>query len=67
MTPKIATCCHCSTRAVLSFDRARHELVCSGRGAPLREMKSLPIENRRCPRKACVKAGGPVKAAQKAE
>ncbi|MGX0903377.1 hypothetical protein ACSSV8_001954 [Roseovarius sp. MBR-79] len=49
MTPKIATCCYCGTRAALVLDRARHELSCSSCGAPLREMKSLPIENRAAP------------------
>lgn len=44
MTPKIATCCYCGTRAALVLDRARHELACSSCGAPLREMKSLPMD-----------------------
>lgn len=39
---KIATCCYCGTRAVLVFDRARHELSCQGCGAPLHNMKSMP-------------------------
>lgn len=39
---KIATCCYCGTRAVLVFDRARHELTCQGCGAPLHNMKSMP-------------------------
>ena len=41
MTPKIATCCYCGTRAMLVLDRERHELVCSACGAPLHEMKAL--------------------------
>ncbi len=42
MTPKIATCCYCGTRAALSLrGRERHELACSTCGAPLHEMKML--------------------------
>ena len=40
---KIATCCYCGTRAVLRLDRDRHELACSACGAPLHEMKALPV------------------------
>ena len=42
---KIATCCYCGTRAVLVFDKARHELTCQGCGAPLHSMKSMPQED----------------------
>ena len=42
MTRKIATCCYCSTRAVLVFDKGLHELSCQACGAPLREMKFMP-------------------------
>lgn len=42
MTPKIATCCYCGTRAALSLSgETRHELACSNCGAPLHEMKML--------------------------
>lgn len=42
MTPKIATCCYCGTRAALSLrGKERHELSCSNCGAPLHEMKML--------------------------
>ena len=42
MTPKIATCCYCGTRAALSLrGKERHELACSNCGAPLHEMKML--------------------------
>lgn len=41
MTPKIATCSYCSTRAALVLDRGRHELICASCGAPLHEMKAL--------------------------
>jgi hypothetical protein len=42
MTPKIATCCYCGTRAALSLQgKERHELACSNCGAPLHEMKML--------------------------
>ncbi|SEK39222.1 hypothetical protein SAMN05443999_101342 [Roseovarius azorensis] len=43
MTPKIATCCYCGTRAALVLDRGRHELACSRCGAPLHEMKTMPL------------------------
>lgn len=42
MTPKIATCCYCGTRAALNLrGKDRHELACSNCGAPLHEMKML--------------------------
>ena len=41
MTPKIATCSYCSTRAALVLDRGRHELICASCGAPLHDMKAL--------------------------
>ena len=41
-TRKIATCCYCGTRAVLVFDRERHELACAACGAPLHELKMMP-------------------------
>ena len=45
MTPKIATCCYCGTRAALVLTgRERHELSCSSCGAPLHEMKMLKTE-----------------------
>ena len=40
---KIATCCYCGTRSVLVFDRARHELACAACGAPLHDMKAMPV------------------------
>ena len=47
MTPKIATCCYCGTRAALSLrGRERHELSCSTCGAPLHEMKMLRSDSR---------------------
>ena len=41
---KIATCCYCGTRAALVLDRARHELTCAQCGAPLHNLKMLPVE-----------------------
>lgn len=41
---KIATCCHCGTRAALTLDRGRHELACANCGAPLHALKSLPVD-----------------------
>lgn len=42
-TRKIATCCYCGTRAVLVLDQSRHELACSACGAPLHDMKLMPV------------------------
>jgi hypothetical protein len=41
---KIATCCYCGTRAALVLDSGRHELACAACGAPLRQLKSIPVE-----------------------
>lgn len=46
MTPKIATCCYCGTRAALRLDQVRHELTCSNCGAPLRNLKHMAIEGK---------------------
>jgi len=42
VTPKIATCSYCGTRAALVLDKGRHELTCASCGAPLHEMKAMP-------------------------
>ncbi len=42
-TRKIATCCYCGIRAVLVLDQARHELTCSACGAPLHQLKLMPV------------------------
>ena len=39
---KIATCCHCGSRAALTLGAGRHELTCASCGAPLRNLKMLP-------------------------
>jgi hypothetical protein len=45
---KIATCCYCGTRAALVLaGEGRHELSCSRCGAPLHELKMLPIASER--------------------
>jgi hypothetical protein len=42
---KIATCCYCGTRAALVLTgQARHELACATCGAPLHDLKSLPLD-----------------------
>lgn len=42
---KIVTCCYCGTRAALVLrGRDRHELACSSCGAPLHELKMLPVQ-----------------------
>ncbi len=45
---KIATCCYCGTRAALVLSgTTRHELACSGCGAPLHDLKALrPVSKR---------------------
>jgi hypothetical protein len=40
---KIATCSYCGTRAALVLDRGRHELACGSCGAPLHDMKMMPV------------------------
>ena len=41
---KIATCCYCGTRAALVLKgRDRHELACSSCGAPLHDLKQMPM------------------------
>ena len=46
MHPKIATCCYCGARAALRLDKVRHELTCASCGAPLHDLKRLPVERR---------------------
>ena len=42
---KIVTCCYCGTRAALVLKgKSRHELTWSSCGAPLHELKMLPME-----------------------
>ena len=46
MTPKIATCCYCGTRAALVLKgENRHELACSSCGAPLHDLKRLRADH----------------------
>lgn len=45
MTPKVATCCYCGTRAALVLGLDRHELTCSSCGAPLHDMKMLKVDH----------------------
>lgn len=40
---KIATCCHCGTRAMLTLDAGHHTLACRNCGAPLRDLKAMPM------------------------
>ncbi|GGE46739.1 hypothetical protein [Actibacterium pelagium] len=45
MATKIATCCYCGTRAALKLvGHVQHELACSACGAPLHEIKQMPLE-----------------------
>lgn len=42
---KIAKCNYCGTRAALVLKgRERHELSCSACGAPLHDLKQMPVE-----------------------
>lgn len=41
---KVATCCYCGTRAALVLDAGHHELTCTGCGAPLHELKAMPVK-----------------------
>ncbi|THH35656.1 hypothetical protein E4Z66_11200 [Aliishimia ponticola] len=44
MPQKIATCCYCGTRAALVLSGSeRHELACQSCGAPLHDLKRLPM------------------------
>lgn len=46
--PKIATCCYCGTRAVLQLrGQERHELACAQCGAPLHDLKQMPLDRDR--------------------
>lgn len=50
---KIATCCYCGNRAALVLaGQERHELACSGCGAPLHNLKMLPKATVQAPAKA---------------
>lgn len=40
---KIATCCHCGSKTALKLEKGRHELSCASCGAPLRDLKMLPV------------------------
>jgi hypothetical protein len=40
---KIATCCFCGSKAALTLDVGRHELSCAQCGAPLHDLKQIPV------------------------
>jgi len=47
MTTKIATCCYCGSKTMLQLTaRGGHELACGRCGAPLHEMKGLPVSKK---------------------
>ncbi len=54
-TRKIATCCYCGARTVLVLDQSRHELACASCGAPLHQMKLMPVA-RAAPKKQAFQA-----------
>lgn len=40
---KIATCCFCGSKAALVLGVGRHELACAQCGAPLHDLKQIPV------------------------
>lgn len=67
---KIATCCYCGTRAALQLrGNTKHELACSSCGAPLHDLKMLPLdhttERRELVRPSPVRAGHNLPASDK--
>lgn len=47
---KIATCCYCGTRTALSLKgKVQHELACGNCGAPLHDLKQMPVSVARNP------------------
>ncbi|WP_208353704.1 hypothetical protein [Pseudaestuariivita rosea] len=43
-TTKVVKCCYCGTKAALVLKgRERHELACSACGAPLHDLKIMPM------------------------
>lgn len=42
---KVSTCCYCGNRTALVLDEGHHELVCGSCGAPLHDLKMLPMKN----------------------
>lgn len=50
---KIATCCYCGARAALVLcGKKQHELACGRCGAPLHDLKQLPVpEPKSAPKK----------------
>lgn len=50
---KIATCCYCGSRTVLTLTaRDGHELACASCGAPVHEMKALKSRSSGPPRRS---------------
>lgn len=46
MGVKVATCCYCGARTALVLrGQERHELSCAKCGAPLHEMKMMPVKS----------------------
>ena len=45
---KLATCSYCGSRTILRLTaRGGHELACASCGAPLHEMKAMPLDRER--------------------
>tara|TARA_A100000171_G_C2072176_1_gene115273 strand:- start:330 stop:647 length:318 start_codon:yes stop_codon:yes gene_type:complete len=61
MTTKIATCCYCGSRTLLKpTARHGHELACGRCGAPLHEMKAMPVQERKAIAKPVKRSPQPV-------
>lgn len=55
---KVATCCYCGTRAALVLrGETRHELSCTACGAPLQNLKAIPVDRTRASQKAPFRHG----------
>ncbi|MGS4945061.1 hypothetical protein ACVDG3_06245 [Meridianimarinicoccus sp. RP-17] len=53
---KIATCCYCGTRAALVLrGDIRHELSCAACGAPLHDLKAMPVDRARTAKPAAAR------------
>ena len=59
---KIATCCYCGTRAALVLrGKGRHELSCSSCGAPLHNLKMLPVSSGETSGRGAARAATPTR------
>ena len=58
---KVATCCYCGSRAALVLrGTTRHELSCSACGAPLHDLKMMPMSSSDRPARKTSRRAPPV-------